>query len=59
MQKMLSANQIVGFSSFIVLKTIGVIKVDFHADTYLLRLQIADVNLGRCGQRCPIQLQLV
>ena len=56
---MLSTNQIVGFSSFIVLKTIGVIKVDFHADTYLLRLQIADVNLGRCGQRCPMQLQLV
>ena len=51
---MLSANQIVGFLSFNISKTIGVIKFIFlHAVTYLLKLQIDDGILVECGQACP------
>ena len=51
--EMFSANQITGFLSFNISKTIGVIKlISLHAGTYLLNLQIDDVTLGECGQAC-------
>ena len=51
---MLSANQIAGFLSFNISKTVGVIKFIFlHAVTYLLKLQIDDGILVECGQACP------
>ena len=51
--KMLSANQIAGFSNFKISKAIGD-KVDFlHAGIYLLKQQIDDVILGGRGQVWP------
>ena len=51
---MLLANQITGFLSCNISKTIGVIKLIFlHAFTYMLKLQIDDMILGGRGQACP------
>ena len=52
---MLSANQITEFLSFNISKIIGVTKLIFCMQVYLLKLQI-DVILGGCGQACTKRL---
>ena len=50
-------NQIAGFLSFNISKTIGAIKLIFCMQLHnLLKLQIDDIILGGRGQACPKRL---